>query len=186
MKNIFASMKEFLRSLDKILLLICLACSSISMICLYSFYTTGQKTFRTLLVQGVAIALGIIGALIISMIDYRILANLWKMHAPIAIGLVVLTYFIGVGGAGASAAADDKAWLDLGFTTFQPAELLKLSFIFTFSLHLSKVKEQINQLRPFLLLCLHGAVPTVLVMLQGDFGTALVFLIMFILMMFVA
>ena len=181
-----AGIKDFFWSLDKMLMLICLTCSSISLICLYSFYETGQKTFRTLLVQAIAIGLGVIGALIISMFDYQTLASLWKIHAPIAIGLVVLTYFIGVGGAGASALADDKAWLNLGFTTFQPAELLKLSFIFTFSLHLSQVKEQINELKPFLLLCLHGAIPTMLVMLQGDFGTALVFLVIFILMMFVA
>ncbi len=186
MNKVFASIKEFIRSLDKTLLLICLSCSSISMVCLYSFYATGQKTFRVLLIQGIAIALGIVAALIISMINYETMAKLWKIHAPIAIGLVVLTYFIGVGGAGESALADDKAWLDLGFITIQPAELLKLSFIFTFSLHLSKVKEQINQLRPFLLLCLHGAVPTVLVMLQGDFGTALVVFAIFVFMMFVA
>ncbi|MFZ2539240.1 MAG: FtsW/RodA/SpoVE family cell cycle protein [Oscillospiraceae bacterium] len=186
MNKVFASIKEFLRSLDKTLLLICLTCSSISLICLYSFYATGQKTFRVLIVQGVAIILGIVLAMIISIIDYHTMAKLWKIHAPIAIGLVVLTYIIGTGGAGASAAADDKAWLNLGFTTIQPAELLKLSFIFTFALHLSKVKEQINQQKPFLLLCLHGAVPTVLVMLQGDFGTALVFFIIFAFMMFVA
>lgn len=186
MKKAFTILKEFFRSLDKTLLCICFSCSVISVICLYSFYITGQRNIRALFVQVVAILLGVVGALIISQINYETMAKLWKIHAPIAIGLVVLTYFIGVGGQGASALADDKAWLDLGFTTFQPSEFLKLSFIFTFALHLSKVKEEINQLKPFLLLCLHGAVPTAMVMLQGDYGTALVFLAIFVLMMFVA
>ena len=53
--------------------------------------------------------------------------------------------------------------------------LLKLSFILTFSLHLSKTGENINRLRPFLLLCLHGAVPILLIMLQGTSGQSSIF-----------
>ena len=37
-----------------------------------------------------------------------------------------------------------------------------------------------------MLLCLHGALPTGLIMLQGDFGSALVFLFIFIVMIFTA
>lgn len=186
MKTLFAVIKDFFKTLDKTLLLICLSCSTISMICLYSFYITGQRNFRVLFIQGISIFLGVVVALFISMIDYHTLAKLWRIHAPITVFLVVLTYFIGKGASGDGSAADDRAWLDLGVTLFQPSELLKLSFIFTFSIHLSKIKGQINELRPFLLLCLHGAIPTVLVMLQGDFGSALVFFFIFVIMMFVA
>ena len=41
---------------------------------------------------------------------------------------VILTFFIGWAPEG----TDDKAWLDLGFTTFQPSELLKICFIIWF------------------------------------------------------
>ena len=183
MTKAFQAVKSFLQSLDIALVLICLCCSGISIICMYSFYVTGARDNRALIVQVVALGLGLIAAFVLSAMDYEVMAKLWKLHAPIALFLVLLTFFIGEEVAG----ADDKAWLNLfGITTIQPSELLKLSFILTFSLHLSKTGENINRLRPFLLLCLHGAVPILMIMLQGDFGSALVFGVIFIGMMFVA
>ena len=64
--------------------------------------------------------------------------------------------------------------------------ILKVIFVITFSLHLSAVKEKLNRISHLILLCLHGAFPVVLIHLQGDDGTAIVFLIMFIAMMFTA
>ncbi|MEG1995993.1 MAG: FtsW/RodA/SpoVE family cell cycle protein [Oscillospiraceae bacterium] len=182
-KKITSSIFLFFKELDKILLLICICASTISVLALYSFYKTGAlDSPRTLYVQVISTILGVIIACIISRIDYDILANLWKFHVPLTVLLVILTFFIGVTPQG----TDDKAWIDLGFTTFQPSELLKLSFVLTFALHLSKVSENINSIKPFLLLCLHGAIPTLLIVLQGDLGSALVFLAIFIFMMFSA
>lgn len=184
MKRAWTAVKNFLKELDIFLLLICICCSAVSVICIYSLYNAGQiHSSRAVLIQGGCAVAGVIIAIIISVFDYELLAKLWRVHLPVGILLVVLTYFIGTGGLEGS---DDKAWLDLGFTTFQPSELLKLSFILTFALHLSKVKDDINKLKPFLLLCLHGAIPTLLIVLQGDFGSALVFFAIFVFMMFVA
>lgn len=183
LKKLFSLTRSFLASLDHLMMLLCLSASAISLCCMFSYYNTGQKTFKLVAVQGAAIAIGLVLALVISMFDYVFLVKLWKLFAPVALGLVVLTFFIGVC---PNPLADDKAWLDLGFTTFQPSELLKIAFILTFAYHLSHVGEQIRKLTPFLLLCLHGAVPTLLVVLQGDYGTAIVFVVIFALMMTVA
>lgn len=184
MKRTWAVIKKFVKELDVVLLLICICCSTIGIVCIYSLYEAGQiHSSRAVIVQGSCTAIGILFAIVISAFDYALLAKLWRVHLPIAVTLVVLTYFIGTGGLEGS---DDIAWLSLGFTNFQPSELLKLSFIFTFSLHLSKVKEDINKLKPFLLLCLHGSIPTILIVLQGDLGSALVFFAIFVFMMFVA
>lgn len=183
MKRIWSAVKQFLKELDKMLLLLCLCASTISCISLYSFYKHDNLTLKTVAIQTFAVILGIIAACIISRIDYSVMAKLWKLHMPLAAFLVILTFFIGIA---PTELADDRAWLDLGITTFQPSELLKLSFIFTFALHLSKVGENINTRKSFLLLCLHGAIPTSLIMLQGDFGSALVFLSIFAIMMFTA
>lgn len=183
-KKVLTNLKVFFKGFDKILLLICLAATLISLLCLYSLYSNGLIAgTRPIFIQSLSALLGIAAAMIISLFDYKTLAKLWKIHMPIAVLLVVLTYFIGKGGLEGS---DDKAWLDLGITMFQPSELLKLSFILTFSLHLSYIKSDINRLKPFLLLCLHGAIPTVMIVLQGDLGTSLVFLAIFIVMMFTA
>lgn len=105
------------------------------------------------------------------------------LYAPAALFLVLLT-FTGLGLQ--RAGADDRAWLNLGFTTIQPSELLKLAFIFTFSFHLSKDEANINRPLHLLLILIHAAVPIGLIVLQGDYGTAMVFLVMFIIMLFSA
>ena len=56
--------------------------------------------------------------------------------------LTMLTFFIGTGPAG----TDDKAWLRLpGGLTFQPAELLKIAFIITFSLSFVNRAEKMKK-----------------------------------------
>ena len=94
----------------------------------------------------------------------------------------MLTFFIGFAPEG----TDDKAWLDLGFTTFQPAELLKICFVLTFSAHISAVKPNINKLKYLIPVCLHGAFPVLLIHFQGDDGTALVFAVMVVFMLWAA
>lgn len=184
MHSLLEKTRGFIKSLDVITLGICLMCSVISMSCLYSFYYTGQRNLKVLIVQGAAILLGLAVALLLSMIDYEAMMKLWKLHAPLAVGLVLLTFVIGV--APNPDAPTDRAWLSLGITTFQPSELLKLSFILTFSMHLSHVGNRINHLKEFLLLCLHAMFPVALIIVQSDYGTAMVFLIIFLVMMFTA
>ncbi|MBO5796881.1 MAG: FtsW/RodA/SpoVE family cell cycle protein, partial [Clostridia bacterium] len=87
---------------------------------------------------------------------------------------------------------DDTAWLGFPFGsdnpvfTFQPSELLKIVFIITLSKHLDAVKEHISHIGTVILLCVHGLAPAMLVFMQGDDGTALVFLCIFAVMMFAA
>lgn len=79
--------------------------------------------------------------------------------------------------------SDDRAWLSLGFITVQPAEVLKLCFIVTFSAHICKVGN-VNRPVTLLLLLLHAAVPAALVWAQGDQGTAVIFVVIAAVMLF--
>lgn len=124
--------------------------------------------------------IGLAAAIVISSVDFEKLLSYWYLIAALGVIPVILTFFIGYAPAG----TDDRAWLLLpGNISFQPAELLKITFIITFSAHLSKVGENINKLKNIILLCLHGGFVVVLIHLQGDDGTALVFAVMFICMM---
>lgn len=185
MKPIVKKFSEFFRRLDKTLLILVTICSVISVILLYSLYKNGigglDKSYY--ITQLISMFLGIGACLVVASIDYHTLSRLWFLYAPIALVLVLLT-FTGLGLQ--RAGADDRAWLNLGFMTMQPSEVLKLAFILTFSFHLSKDAENIN--RPFhlLFILLHGAVPIGLIVLQGDYGTALIFIMMFVVMLFSA
>lgn len=185
MKLIVKKFSEFFRRLDKTLLILVTICSVISVILLYSLYKNGigglDKSYY--ITQLISMFLGIGACLVVASIDYHTLSRLWFLYAPIALVLVLLT-FTGLGLQ--RAGADDRAWLNLGFMTMQPSEVLKLAFILTFSFHLSKDAENINRPLHLLFILLHGAVPIGLIVLQGDYGTALIFIMMFVVMLFSA
>jgi rod shape determining protein RodA len=185
MKVVFNIIRQYFKRLDKPLFLVVFACSCLSVVLLYSIvYNKVISNIGTpYKMQAVSMVIGAFCALFLSAIDYQKLAKLWFLYVPASLLLVLLT-FTGLGYQ--RAGADDKAWLNLGFMTLQPSEFLKLAFILSFSYHLSKVSGEINSLKNLALLCLHGAVPVGIIAIQGDFGTAMVFLAIFIFMIFSA
>ena len=181
MKYLFQRFADFFRETDKILLSLCFLTTLYG--CFAVFSTTYYKgSLRPVIVQVFCMFLGIMAALVISSLDFEKYFRRWYLIALLGLIPVILTFFIGF----APGSTDDKAWLDLGFTTFQPSELLKICFIMTFSLHLSKIKPNINKLKYLIPLCAHGSVPILLIHFQGDDGTALVFAVIMLFMMWSA
>ncbi len=178
-------LSKYYQRLDKPLLLAVSACSLFGIILLYSLYATetGGVSARLYITQIVSMVIGIFVALVLASMDYHHIARLWFIYVPVALVLVALT-FTGLGLQ--ATGADDRAWLDLGIITMQPAEVLKLAFILSFSFHLNKDKDNINHPLHLLFIVIHGLVPVGVVFLQGDYGTAVVFIMMFIMMLFSA
>ncbi len=180
MKQIFSALKRYFLATDKMLLIAVVLCSAISATLLYSIAANellDKVSFGQFRTQIIASALGLCAVVVLSIINYNKIIKLWWLYAPVAIGLVLLT-FTGLGYK--RAGADDQAWLSIGGFQLQPSELLKLAFILSFSYHLAKDEENMNKLPHMLLLCLHAAIPLGLVALQGDYGTAIVFAVIFV------
>ena len=93
---------------------------------------------------------GSLACLFFARVDYHI----WKKYSfaffiiSIILTLLVFAPVIGLEHGGA------KRWIDLGFISFQPAELLKIAFIIYFAAWLSGLKEKVGTfswgLLPFL------------------------------------
>lgn len=179
--RIISRIADFFRESDKIFLSLCIFASLYGCLAVLSA-TRYLETNRPFIVQMMSLCLGLAVAIVISAFDFQTFIDRWYIIAVIGLVPVILTFFIGFAPAG----TDDKAWLDLGFTTFQPSELLKICFIVTFSAHLSKVKANINKLKYLIPVCIHGIFPVLLIHFQGDDGTALVFLIMVLCMLYAA
>lgn len=186
MKRVFKAIWNYIKKLDIILLFLCVAASAFGVVLLYTLnvneisYLVTSSQYKTHIV---ATVLGLIAALILAKIDYRIITKYWVLYAPVALLCSLLLFTpLGIQAEG----ADDIGWLNLGFIVFQPSEVLKVVFILTFSYHLHKVKDKMNRLPHFILLCIHGMIPAGLTSLQGDDGSALVFLFVFLVMMFTA
>ena len=131
-----------------------------------------------------SIALGLIIAVVLSHIDYQIISKLWPVIAAGCILLMIATMLWGVA---PPARPDARSWLRIGKSfTFQTSELLKVGFIISFSYHLDMVKDDINRLKNIIPLVIHGMIPIALVVVTGDAGSALIFLLIFIGMLFFA
>jgi rod shape determining protein RodA len=61
-----------------------------------------------------------------------------------------------------------------------------VAFIMTFSAHLNKIGDKLNQLPHFILLCLHVLLPVGLITLQGNTGSSVIMLLIFLTMLFSA
>ena len=181
MGKLISRVADFFREADKLFLILCAFASSYGCLAIYSS-TRHLSSARPAFVQILSMCIGIIAAIVISTFDFERFIKYWYLAAIAGVGLVVLTFFVGFAPEG----TDDKAWLDLGITTFQPSELMKISFIISFSAHVCAIKGNINKPKFLLPLCLHGAFPVLLINFQGDDGTALVFAFMFLCMLWAA
>lgn len=183
MKELREKLSEYYRQLDKLMIICALLCSVLSVMLLYSIHANGVLDigFDDSITQGIAAGLGVLAMFIAASIDFHKLSKLWYIYTPIILILIALTFTsLGYQRDG----ADDQAWLNLGFMSIQPSEFLKIIFILTFSLHLSKDEENMNHPLHMLLLLIHGMVPLGIVVLQGDYGTAIVFAMMLLMMLF--
>lgn len=137
-------------------------------------YYSNIKTFYSQLTFA---AVGTILMIVFTFLDYRQLKAASKVLYFVGIGLLVLVLVVGKHTFGAS------RWIDLGFFDFQPSELFKLILIIFLSSYLS---DKIGKLKLkhilFALICTF--VPVGLVMMQPDLGTAIIFMLIFVVLLF--
>ena len=187
----FDLMHRYARKADLPLLALCVVCSILSVVVLVS---VGQSQLggsnNKASVQLIASLLGAMLAVIVSTVDYRTLARAWPLHAVVAWGLVAPTLFlhnfragfltIGYDAGGTS----NYSWYRVGGMTFQPTELAKISFVLTLAWHLERVRGRVNRPLNLLALLAHILLPVAAIHIQGDDGTALVFLGIGLVMLF--
>jgi len=179
-KSLFKYLLSHFKRTDKLLPLICIAITAFDIFLVDSMYRTGVVDSASVVTTQLAAAiLGIVTATVISFIDYKFISKIWFVYAPVAV-ILQLLLFSPLG----RHRDDDIAWLDFGFINIQPSEILKFVFIITLATHISRLGDKLNSPKHFLLVCVHGLFPVGLIILQGDAGSALVFLFIFICMLF--
>jgi rod shape determining protein RodA len=172
---------SFFRRFDYIFFLCVVALSVFGLIVLESATRTMLSGKRIMLVQTASIALGIVLALCISAIDYRILklVSIFLHSASILFLMFVLIRGTGLEEVGS------KSWLLLpGGISFQPAEVAKITFIIMVADLLEKIREGQGRYN-LLKLALVAAIPVALVMMQPDYGTAVVFFVILASMLYI-
>ena len=200
----FRVIKQYFKVTDKTYLAACIACSVLSVFALISLGISGGGfdinafdgsfeglgSFRNAFVQAVASLLGLCCAIVLSCIDYRGLVRIWPVHVVLSWSLVLLTLthlHIGPLWLGWNPpTTDNYSWIRLGALSLQPTELAKISFILTFAMHLDNVRERINEPKELAKLLTHIMAAVLVVHVQGDDGTAIVFASIGCMMLFAA
>lgn len=191
-ERIAEKIKRNWKNTDKGYLVLCILLSTLSVITLFSVGMYGGLNYggvfgnmRPAYTQIFASLLGICAAVVISLIDYRRLMKLWPLHVAICWGLVLLTFIPGIGYEPGQTGS--QSWIAMPFgMSFQPTEIAKISFYLTFAMHLNHAYKKLGKLRVLIPVLLHILAPVLLVHLQGDDGTAMVFLAIGVIMLFVA
>ena len=187
MKQILKEIKHFIKETDKALLFLCILASAFGSLSVMSAtkwtVSDGGMFSRDFIVMVTAVCAGIFIALVISVIDYEFILKLAPIIGLVCIGLMVLLFIIGVGPL---ERPDAKTWIKFGSIYFQPSEIVKIGFIITFGVHIERVKSNINHPFSILQLGLHAIIPVGLVIKSGDMGSALVFIIIAIAMLFIS
>lgn len=167
-------------NIDKVLLVFVILSALYGIIAIYSA-TRSFGTHSNTIIQSGALVLGAVIMILLSLFDYEQFEVLLKPIGILCVFLLILVKIIGTAGDWGA-----QSWIRLGPIGIQPSEIAKIGFILTFSYHLSKVSDKVNEPKTLLLLLLHLAIPAFLIMLQPDLGSTLVFVFIFIVMIFTA
>lgn len=175
-----------MKETDKLFLLLCLLLSAVGTVMVASAThrtADGALLSRDAKVMVLALMLGLAACMVISFIDYDIILKLWPVIAAGSLFLMLLLIPFGVTPSGRD---DARSWLKVGSLFLQPSEILKIGFIITFSKHLTYLKNDLSSVKNVFFLCVHAMIPIALVVYTGDMGSALIFMMMFVGMMFIS
>lgn len=184
MKKITGAIGVYWHTIDRWLLFFWVGASLLSLLFLWAIdaYNYWPKGY-SINMQLVAVPLGLVLAILVSLFDYHMLLKLWKLYAPAIVLLMIITFLVGRGRGD-----DNVNWLDIMIMgrkfSLQPSELLKISFITTFAMHLDKVRGEMNTIPNVALLALHGG--AYIALMFQDNGSMLIFISIFVTMIFCA
>lgn len=164
------SLGEKLLQLNWSLVLLVTAVASIGFAMLYSAAHGSAEPWMNAQIK--RFALGIVGMLILALIDMRYYMRFAYVFYGVAFILLVYVEFLGEIGMGA------QRWINLGFIQLQPSEMMKIALVLSLARYFHGVDwEAVG--KPWVLIppTLLAVAPAGLVMKQPDLGTAVTLMI---------
>ena len=165
-----------LRLLDPMLLLASLALSVFGICAVYVAVTDARQAYA--IEQGIGFVVGLAGAIPLTLIDYRVWQRFLRPIYGLVVAMLLAVTLIGAAAGGAT------RWIAVGPVQVQPSEFAKLLMVVVFAGYFAEkpVREHGVFVKALGIL----AVPGILVFVQPDLGTALVFGAIFVVMAYVA
>jgi rod shape determining protein RodA len=120
--------------------------------------------------QIIWILLGFLVFLIFSFIDFRFLkrTDVLVFLYLISSFILISVFVFGIISHGA------ESWLDFGFFSFQPADAMKLVLVLILAKYFSRRHVEIRYVKHIFISFFYAFVPLVLILMQPDFGSAMI------------
>ncbi len=182
MRKLWGGIQEFFRHGDLLLLLLCVGTSIFGMVIVASA-TNYMGSGRYVLIQGVALVIGVVLYIAMSLMDVEILAEhrlFLTVFNTVALGALLIWGAEGTGG--------NRSWLDFSFLPFniQPAEICKIAFIIILAKTMSIHSSNVSSLKSVGSIALHTVyIFGLIVVISQDAGVGLVFIFIFLVMAYV-
>lgn len=158
--------------LDWTIIIITFICTVFGIIMISSAVHTMSGGTKFIIIQSGAAVIGIAAMAFTAAIDYEYFGDLSKFVYAFCVFLLILVLVVGTG----KESTGSKSWIRFGPIGIQPSEFVKIGFIITFSAHVNNLKNKLNKLSSVAILALHAIIPVGLILMQPDYGTALVFI----------
>ncbi|TZE82241.1 rod shape-determining protein RodA [Calorimonas adulescens] len=172
--------KKLIKNIDYFLLLSIYLICAIGIVAISSA-THVQETgsYSMVIRQILWLAIGTVAFIIIISLDYNLIGSYSTYIYFLNLILLLLVMVIGHKSNGA------QSWIQLGSFMLQPSEFAKIAIIVTLSKYLSGKEGPLNNLKDILTVGFHVGLPFLLIFIQPDLGTALVFIAIMIGMLFI-
>ena len=181
-----AILADFFQQADLVLLSLCCISTLFGMVLIFSA-TRYLESNKYVIVQGVAMVLGICMYILFSMVDLEVLLKRWRWILAFNI-LFILLLLTPLG----ASEGGNRAWLRFPFLPvgIGPAEVVKITFTLLLAKQLEWLREEKRDLKSLPAAVMVGGHALGLCglyfVVSGDMGNGLVFLFIFICMAFVA
>ncbi len=119
--------------------------------------------------QGIAAGIGVACLIAAAVIPIDLARRHWKLVYGATLALMIVVF------VAAETIRGSKRWIDLGFIQFQPSELGKVLFVLAIAGFLVERVGRVTRWRTIFSAIGLGTAPILLVFLQPDLGTALVY-----------
>lgn len=184
-KKITPYIKDFFRRADMVLLVLCLVCAVFGIIVISSAtkaYVTGSTKY--IIVQTLALFIGIGLYVVMTVIDVDILADKWLWLCVFNVLFLSSLLFFGVQGD-----TGNNGWLRFFGIGIQPTEVVKITFIVILAKQITFLRDyrDLNSIPSMAQIVAHFiALFGLIIVTADDLGSALVFFFIFAVMLFVA
>lgn len=172
--------RSYLRHLDYLLILATagLIVYGITMIYFATRHDVTGAPFYYVRQQLIAVAVGVVAAVLVSLLDYDVYRRFqWLLYAA-AVILLAAVLPLGENIKGAT------RWFDLGFTSFQPSAAALLLLALSIGAFLADRVELLGSKRVTVIALALVAVPSLLVYQEPDFGSAMVMVVLTLAMLY--